>query len=93
MRTFIINIPTRDDRRQMMDKQLRANGFEIPEEGKKNAEGFIAPDLRVEWTTHMEYNILGSDITDKWLEDNGFGLFDWRIDQEVANLLVGGLET
>ena len=87
MRTFIINIPTREDRRLMMDKQLRANGFEIPEEGKKNEEGFIAPDLRVEWTTHMEYNIVGSDITEEWLKENGFGLFDWRIDAEVARML------
>ena len=87
MRTFVINIPTRDDRRQMMDKQLHKNGFEIPEEGKKNEAGFVAPDLRVEWTTHMKYNILGSDITDEWLEENDFGLFDWRIDQEVANML------
>ena len=87
MRTFIINIPTRDDRRQMMDKQLRANGFEIPEEGKKNEAGFIAPDLRVEWTTHMEYNKVGKDITDEWLEENSFGLFDWYIEPEVARML------
>ena len=87
MRTFIINIPTREDRRLLMDRQLRETGFEIPEEGKKNEEGFIAPDLRVEWTTHMEYNILGSDITDEWLKENKFGTFDWRIEPEVAELL------
>ena len=32
MKTYVININTREDRRLMMDLQLRANGFEIPEE-------------------------------------------------------------
>ena len=51
MRTFIINIPTREDRRLMMDKQLRANGFEIPEEGKKNEEGFSTIYLKMTGNT------------------------------------------
>ena len=34
MKTYIINIKTREDRRLLMDIQLRANGFEIEEEGK-----------------------------------------------------------
>ena len=36
MRTYIVNIRPREDRRLLMDKQLRENGWEIPEEGKKN---------------------------------------------------------
>ena len=87
MKTYIINIKTREDRRLMMDLQLRKMGWEIPEEGKKNEEGFIAPDLRVEWTTHWEYNRVGSDITDEWLKENRFGLFDWEMDKAEALVL------
>ena len=55
MKTYIINIKPREDRRILMDIQLRKNGWEIPEEGKKNEDGFIAPKLRnVEWTTGWE---------------------------------------
>ena len=39
MKTYIINIKSRRDRRDKMDLLLRKNGFEIPEEGKKNPEG------------------------------------------------------
>ena len=78
MKTYIINIKTREDRRLLMDIQLRANGFEIEEEGKKNERGYIAPDLRVEFTTHWPYNKVGKEITDGWLKENGFGLFDWE---------------
>ena len=46
MKTYIINIRPREDRRLLMDLQLRKNGWEIPEEGKKNAAGFQAPRLR-----------------------------------------------
>ena len=63
MKTYIINIPTREDRRLLCDTMLRENGFEIEEEGRKNEEGFIAPDLRVEFTTHWPYNKVGKDIT------------------------------
>jgi hypothetical protein len=84
MKTYIINIPTREDRRLLCDTMLRENGFEIEEEGRKNEEGFIAPDLRVEFTTHWPYNKVGKDITDKWLEENGFGLFDWEMDEGEA---------
>ena len=35
MKTYIINIKTREDRRLLMDIQLRDNGFEIKEAGKK----------------------------------------------------------
>jgi len=84
MKTYIINIKTRNDRRQMMDLQLRNNGFEIPEEGKKNEEGFIAPDLRVEWTTHWDYNKVADEITDEWLKENDFDLFDWEMDMGEA---------
>ena len=84
MKTYIINIKSRRDRRDKMDLLLRKNGFEIPEEGKKNQEGFIAPDLRVEWTTHWDYNKEGTEITDEWLKENGFGLFDWQMDEGEA---------
>jgi hypothetical protein len=33
MKTYVINIKTREDRRFLMDLMLRENGFEIPEEG------------------------------------------------------------
>ena len=84
MKTYVININTREDRRLMMDLQLRANGFEIPEEGRKNEAGFIAPDLRICWTTDMKYNKVGEEITDKWLKENEFGLFDWEMDMGEA---------
>ena len=88
MKTYIINIRPREDRRLLMDLQLRKNGWEIPEEGKKNAAGFQAPRLRnVEWTTGWEFNKVGSDITDDWLEENGFGLFDWKMERQVADML------
>ena len=69
MKTYVININTREDRRLMMDLQLRANGFEIPEEGRKNEAGFIAPDLRICWTTDMKYNKVVEDITEKWIKE------------------------
>ena len=73
-----------------MDIQLRDNGFEIKEEGKKNERGFIAPDLRVEFTTHWPYNKVGKEITDSWLKENGFGLFDWEMDEEEGMALEDG---
>ena len=84
MKTYIINIKSRRDRRDKMDLLLRKTGFEIPEEGKKNQEGFTAPDLRVEWTTYWNYNKDGDEITEEWLEENGFGLFDWEMDEGEA---------
>ena len=58
MKTYVINILPRQDRRWLMDEMLRENGFEIftDDEGNDmshriNEEGNEAPDLRVEWTT------------------------------------------
>ena len=91
MKTYIINIRTREDRRLLMDTQLRKNGWEIPEEGKKNEKGFIAPKLRnVEWTTGWEFNKVGADITDEWLKENNFGLFDWKMDRTEADKIDAG---
>ena len=91
MKTYVINILPRQDRRWLMDTMLRENGFEIftDDEGndmshRVNEEGSEAPDLRVEWTTHWDYNKVGKDITDGWLEENGFKLFDWEMDEGEA---------
>jgi len=91
MKTYIINIKPREDRRILMDIQLRKNGWEIPEEGKKNEDGFIAPKLRnVEWTTGWEFNKVGDEITDQWLKENNFALFDWKMERAVADMIDSG---
>jgi|21_taG_2_1085346.scaffolds.fasta_scaffold09755_4 collagen beta-1,O-galactosyltransferase len=91
MKTYVINILPRQDRRWLMDTMLRENGFEIytDDEGNDmshriNKEGSEAPDLRVEWTTHWDYNKVGDEITDEWMEENGFKLFDWEMDEGEA---------
>jgi len=91
MKTYIINIRPREDRRLLMDLQLRKNGWEIPEKGKKNEEGYQAPRLRdVAWTTGWEFNKVGDEITDAWLEENNFGLFDWKMDRAAADKIDAG---
>tara|TARA_Y100000593_G_scaffold28258_1_gene56442 strand:- start:371 stop:1177 length:807 start_codon:yes stop_codon:yes gene_type:complete len=91
MKTYVINIKTREDRRHLMDLMLRENGFEIytDDEGNDkshriNEQGHTAPDLRVEWTTHWEHNRVGDEITDEYLKENNFKLFDWEMDEGEA---------
>jgi GR25 family glycosyltransferase involved in LPS biosynthesis len=91
MKTYVINIASRPDRRNLMDIMLRENGFEktTDDEGndmshRVNSETNVAPDLRVEWTTHWDYNKVGDEITDEWMEENGFKLFDWEMDEGEA---------
>ena len=64
---YCINIPKRPDRLEMFK--------EASKDGK-----IYNLNKKINITTDWENNLNGEDITDEWLDEKGFGLFDWQIE-------------
>jgi len=71
---YCINIRKRPDRLEMFK--------EAAEDGRIYR---INPSIEI--TTHWENNLDGEDITNKWLEEKEFGLFDWEMTKEDAQAI------
>ena len=68
---YCINIRKRPDRKEDVIREMgRAGIHRLHKE--------------VKFTTDWDNNLNGEDITDEWLKENGFGLFNWKLKEDVA---------
>jgi len=69
---YCINIKKRPDRKKDVIQEMKRAGLHR------------LPNNEVRFTTDWDNNINGEDITDEWLKKNNFGLFDWKLKEDVA---------
>lgn len=74
---YCINIRKRPDRLENAKEIIKESGM----------DKFVH---NVEFTTNWENNLDAEDITDEWLKEKGFGLFDWEMDEEEGMALEDG---